>query len=300
MIYPLVRELAAAGAPVRVPVAVTCRVLKIARQPYYRWLADPVTDAEWEQAHRANALFDAHRDDPEFGYRFLADEARDAGRVMAERTAWRICSDNGWWSTFGKRRRRGKKARVGAPAHEDLVCREFTAPGPNQLWLSDLTEHPTREGKVYLCAVKDVWSNRIVGYSISDRMESSIAVAALDSAVARRAAAGNPVVGCVFHTDRGSQFRARKLQQALARHRMLGSMGQVGSAGDNAAMESFFSLLQKNVLNRQTWDTRDQLRLAIVTWIERTYHRRRRQPALGRLTPIEYELIMTQTADQAA
>ena len=81
---------------------------------------------------------------------------------------------------------------------------------------------------------------------------------------------------------------------------MLGSMGQVGSAGDNAAMESFFSLLQKNVLNRHAWATRDQLRIAIVTWIERTYHRRRRQTALGRLTPIEYELIMTQTAHQAA
>jgi transposase InsO family protein len=299
MIYPLVRDLAAVGAPVRVPVTVTCRVLKIARQPYYRWLGQPVTDAEWAQAQLANALFDAHREDPEFGYRFLLDEARDAGHVMAERTAWRICSDNGWWSRFGKKKRYAK-ARVGAPAHEDLVHREFTAPGPNLVWLSDLTEHPTREGKLYLCAIKDVWSRRIVGYSIADRMQSSIAVAALDSAVARRAAAGRPVVGCVLHTDRGSQFRSRKLQQALSRHRMRGSMGQVGSAGDNAAMESFFSLLQKNVLNRQSWDTRDQLRIAIVTWIERTYHRRRRQTALGRLTPIEYELIMSQTADQAA
>ena len=95
--YPLVRELAAAGAPVRVPVAVTCRVLKLARQPYYRWLADPVTDAELEQAYRANALFDAHRDDPEFGYRLPGRRGRGAGQPMAERTAWRICSANGWW-----------------------------------------------------------------------------------------------------------------------------------------------------------------------------------------------------------
>ena len=87
-LYPLVSELAADG----IPVAVTCRVLKLARQPYYRWLANPVTDAELAEAYRANALFDAHRDDPEFGYRFLADEARDAGEPMAERTAWRICS----------------------------------------------------------------------------------------------------------------------------------------------------------------------------------------------------------------
>ena len=293
------RELAAAGARIRVPVAVTCRVLKLHRQHYYAWLADPVTEAEWIRAHRADAIFDAHRDDPEFGYRFLVDEARDAGQGMAERTAWRICSDNGWWSRFGKKKR-STKARAGTPAHDDLVRREFTATGPNRVWLSDLTEHATREGKLYVCAIKDVWSRRIVGYSISDRMTSQIAVAALDSAVARRAATGQDTAGCVLHTDRGSQFRARKLQQALTRHRMRGSMGQVGSAGDNAAMESFFSLLQKNVLDRQTWNTRDQLRIAIVTWIERTYHRRRRQTALGRLTPIEYELIMSQTAHHAA
>lgn len=83
MSYPLVRDLAAGG----IPVTVTCRVLKIARQPYYRWLANPVTDAELEEAYRANALFDAHRDDPEFGYRYLLDEARDAGQAMAARTA---------------------------------------------------------------------------------------------------------------------------------------------------------------------------------------------------------------------
>ncbi|WP_328438207.1 hypothetical protein OHA71_15550 [Streptomyces sp. NBC_00444] len=90
MMYPLVRELAASGAPVRVPVAVTCRVLGLARQPYYRWLNSPVTDAELAEAYRANALFDAHRDDPEFGHRFLADEARAAGEAMAERIAYLV------------------------------------------------------------------------------------------------------------------------------------------------------------------------------------------------------------------
>ena len=295
MIYPLVRELAVEG----IPVTVTCRVLGMARQPYYRWLADPVTGAEWTEAHLANAIVDAHRDDPEFGYRFLTDEIRSVGHRVAERTVWRICRDNGWFSVFGKKKR-GKQARPGVAAHDDLVRRDFTAPGPNRVWLSDITEHPTAEGKLYLCAIKDVWSNRIVGYSIADRMTSSIAVAALESAVARRATTGQSVTGCLLHTDRGSQFRSRKLQQALFRHWMTGSMGQVGSAGDNAAMESFFSLLQKNVLNRHTWNTRDDLRIAIVTWIERTYHRRRRQAALGRLTPIEYETIMSQTADQAA
>ena len=198
MMYPLVRELAAPGAPVRVPVAVTCRVLKITRQPYYRWLADPVTDAERREAYLAHALFEAHRDDPEFGYRLLADEARLAGQVMADRTAWRICSDNGWWSAFGKRR--GKNGKPGPPAHDDLVARDFTATEANQLWLTDITEHPTGEGKLYLCAIKDVWSGRIVGYSIDSRMKSRLAVQALEHAVIRR----GDVAGCIVHSDRGS------------------------------------------------------------------------------------------------
>lgn len=289
------RDLAASG----VPAEVSLQVLGLGRSPYYRWLTQPITDSELTEAYLANAIFDAHRDDPEFGYRFLFDEVTDAGHVVSERTVWRICSDNGWWSVFGKKKTR-KRGLVGTPAHEDLVRRDFTAPGPNQLWLTDLTEHRTTEGKLYLCAIKDVWSNRIVGYSISDRMESKIAVDAINSAVARRAIEGLEVAGCRVHSDRGSQFRSRKVQQVLWRHQLVGSMGQVGSAGDNAAMESFFSLLQKNVLNRRRWETRDQLRLAIVTWIERTYHRRRRQGRLGRLTPIEYELIMSKAADQAA
>ena len=181
-----------------------------------------------------------------------------------------------------------------------VIRHEFRAQTPNQLWLADITEHWTREGKLYLCAVKDVYSNRIVGYSIDSRMKSRLAVEALNNAVARRQQAGGDVAGCVLHTDRGSQFRSRKFVHALNRHGMVGSMGRVGAAGDNAAMESWFALLQKNVLDRRAWATREELRIAIITWTERTYHRRRRQSGLGRLTPVEYELIMTTAATRAA
>ena len=269
------KELAADG----IPVAVTSRVLELSRQPYYRWLASPVTTGELVQAYRADALFNAHRDDSEFGYRFLVDEARAAGEVMCERSAWRICRDNGWWSVFGK--------KPGPPVHDDRVRRDFTADAPNQLWLTDITEHRTDEGKLYLCAVKDVFSGRIVGYSISDRMKARLAVNTLDNAVSRR----GDVAGCIVHSDRGSQFRSRTFVHALNLHQLLGSMGQVGAAGDNAVMESCFALLQKNVLDRKRWKTHEELRIAIVTWIERKYHRGRRQARLGRLTPIEYETI---------
>lgn len=292
MMYPLVRDLAGDG----VPVTVTCRVLKISRQPYYRWLDSPVTDAELDEAWLANAIFDAHRDDPEFGYRFLADEVRAGGFEVSDRRVWRICRDMGWWSVFGKPKA-PKAAKPGTPAHDDLVRRKFTADVPNEIWVADLTEHRTAEGKVYLCAIKDLFSNRIVGWAIDTRMKARLVVAAIEMAVARR---DGDVAGCIFHSDRGSQFRARKVHRALARHGLVGSMGQVGSAGDNAAMESFFALLQRNVLDRRHWATRNELRIAIVTWIERTYHRRRRQAALGRLTPIEYEKINTPPAALAA
>ena len=94
----------------------------------------------------ANAIFDAHQDDPEFGYRFLADEVRAVGHDVCDPTVWRICRDNGWWSSFGKPRRRTGRS-PGTPAHDDLVRRNFTAEGPNRLWLADISEHPTGEGR---------------------------------------------------------------------------------------------------------------------------------------------------------
>ena len=217
-------ELAADG----IPVAVTCRVLKLARQPYYRWLATPVTDADLVEAYRVNALFNAHKDDPEFGYRYLVEEARDAGEPMAERTAWRICSQNRLWSVFGKKR--GKNGKVGPPVHDDLVDRDFTAEKPNQVWLSDITEHRTSEGKLYLCAIKDLFSNRIVGYSIDSRMKSRLATQALHSAVTRR----GDVSGCIVHSDRGSQGEFNWSSQHLYQEVFDGSSsagrGQGGSS----------------------------------------------------------------------
>jgi putative transposase len=183
-------------------------------------------------------------------------------------------------------KRRGLTRKAGPPVHDDLVQRDFAAGQLDHIWLTDITEHATAEGKLYLCALKDVCSNRIVGYSMDSRMTAGLAVSALRNAIALRSPHGTVVV----HPDRGSQFRSGAYVRALRDHGLTGSMGRAGACAD-AAMESFFALLQKNVLDRQRWATREDLRLAIITWIERTYHRRRRQRALGRLTPIEYETI---------
>jgi putative transposase len=281
MIYPLVLDLAADG----VPVAVTCRVLGFSKQAFYAWRAAPVSRRDWDEAHLINAAVDIHADDPAFGYRLIADELPARGIIAGENKVARLCSQQRIWSAISKRR--GLSRRAGPPVHDDLVARQFTASVPDRTWLTDITEHATAEGKLYLCAIKDVYSNRIVGYSMDARMTAGLAVSALRNAIALRSPAGTVIV----HSDRGSQFRSAAYLRTLRSGGLRGSMGRAGACGDNAAMESFFALLQKNVLDRQRWTSREQLRLAIITWIERTYHRRRRQRRLGRLTPIEYETI---------
>lgn len=278
--YPLVEDLAADG----VPVVVACRVLGFSKQAYYAWRTNRVCQRDWDDAYLINAAVDIHHDDPAFGYRFITDELPERGLRAGRNRMARLCRQQRIWSVFAKKK--GLTRRAGPPVHDDLVQRQFRAERANQVWLTDITEHRTDEGKLYLCAVKDVYSGRIVGYSIDSRMKASLAVAALRNAIRLR-----QPTGTIVHSDRGSQFRSRKYVQALHHNGLVGSMGRVGACADNAAMESFFALLQNNVLDRQRWATRHDLRLAIVTWIERTYHRRRRQRRLGRLTPIEFETI---------
>ena len=281
MIYPLVRDLAAS----EIPVVVTCRVLGFSPQAFYQWRANPVSTRDWSDAHLVDAVLQVHADDPVFGYRFIADELEaEHGISASENRVLRLCSQHDISSVLARRRGRGMKP--GPAVHDDLVRRDFTADAPNELWLTDITEHRTAEGKLYLCAIKDAFSGRIVGYSIESRMKASLAVAALRNAIGLRSPAGT-----VVHSDRGSQFRSAKFVRLLRGNGLHGSMGRVGACADNAAMESFFALLQKNVLDRRRWHSREELRLAIVIWIERTYHRRRRQRGLGKLTPIEFETV---------
>jgi len=188
MRYPLVRDLAADG----VPVAVTCRVLGFSKQAFYQWCQDPVPQRDWDEAHLINAALDIHRDDPAFGYRFIADQLPARGITASENRVARLCSQQGIWSAFSKKR--GLSRKAGPPVHDDLVGRQFAAEAPDRTWLTDITEHPTAEGKLYLCAIKDVYSNRIVGYSMDARMTASLAVSALRNAIA------------LTGQDRGSAF----------------------------------------------------------------------------------------------
>ena len=204
MMFPLVRDLAAAG----IPVTVTCRALGFSKQAFYAWKRNPVPRRDWDEAHLINAAIDIHHDDPGFGYRFIADELAARGLAASQNRVARLCSQQRIWSVFAKKRGLGRKA--GPPVHDDLVNRQFAAARPDELWLTDITEHPTAEGKLYLCAVKDACSGRIVGYSMDSRMKSALATAALRNAIALRAPAGT-----VVHSDRGSQLGFNRSSQHL-------------------------------------------------------------------------------------
>jgi len=137
MTYPLVRELAEDG----IAVSVTCRVLKFSSQGYYQWLKTPCSKRDYDNAHLTNALIDLHRDDPGFGYRFMADELELLEEFVGERRVWRLCSEMSIFAAFTKKGKSGKKP--GAPVHDDLVQRKFSASRMNELWFTDITEHPT-------------------------------------------------------------------------------------------------------------------------------------------------------------
>jgi hypothetical protein len=160
---------------------VTCRVLGFTTQAFYKWLACPVSQRDWDDAHLINAAYDIHHDDPAFGYRSIADELRQRGLRVGENRVARLCSQQRIWSVNAREARTQPQGRTAGARRP--VDRVFTASAPNELWLTDITEHPTAEGKLYLCAVKDACSGRIVGYSIDSRMKSSLAVAALRHAI---------------------------------------------------------------------------------------------------------------------
>jgi transposase InsO family protein len=159
-------------------------VLGFSPQGFYKWRANPCSARDRSDAELVSVMLDVHADDPEFGYRFIADELHRLGHTVSENRVHRLCQQHRIFSTTVKKGRHGKQP--GPPVHDDLIERDFTAEAANERWVGDITEHWTGEGKLYLCTFKDLWSNRIVGYSIADRMTANLAVVALRNAHLRR------------------------------------------------------------------------------------------------------------------
>jgi putative transposase len=180
-----------------------------------------------------------------------------------------------------------------AALSDDLVNRQFSVDRPDALWVGDVTEHPTAEGKVYLATVIDAFSRRVVGWSIADHLRAEIVVDALQMAIWRR---NGREAGTVMHTDHGSQYTSWAFGRRLRAAGILGSMGSIGDALDNAMAESFFGTLQLELLDRRHWETRAELASAIFEYIEAFYNPRRRHSSIGNLSPVEFETRHTNTA----
>lgn len=271
-----------------IDVAVACRVLNVSRSGYYEWRDRPPSPREQENELLLKHIRAVHAESRgTYGWpRVHADLVLGLGMNVNHKRVARLMRDAGIQGLY---RRRTRGCTIRNPAEEpaeDLVNRKFTVEGPNRLWLTDITEHPTEEGKLYCAAVMDAYSRRIIGWSIDNHMRTELVIDALGMATLRR----KPESGnTILHSDHGSQFTAWAFGQRLRAAGILPSMGSVGDCYDNSMMESFWGTLQLEVLDTKTWKTRDELANAIFEWIECWYNPERRHSRIGMLSPAEFE-----------
>ena len=271
-----------------------CRILDVAPSGYFSWRRRTPSPAalrrEWlrgliSQIHAASRGVD--------GYRRIRAELLLGWQIVVSRKLVHKLMAEGRLKGLPTRRQR--KSLVNVATSEDLVCRDFNRNAPNQLWLTDITEHPTREGRVYCCVVLDAHSRRVVGWSIDSHQATSLVTNALQMAIGNR----TPPPGTVIHSDHGSQFSSWAFSERVRQAGLVPSMGTVGDAYDNALIEAFWARLQTELLNRKKWKTRIELSTALFDYLEIFHNRNRRHSALGMLTPIEFEKVNNQTQQAA-
>lgn len=269
------------------PVVACCRVMKVSKSRFYEWRADPVSARDWDDAFLTDTIVDIHRmSRRSYGSPRVHAELRlGLGTFCSRKRVERLMRQAGV-AGIHRRRRRGCTRRDGSEPADDLVGRQFDPDGPDRLWVMDVTEHPTDGGKVYLAAVLDAFSRRVVGWSIADHIRSELVVDALQMALWRR----QPPDGqTIAHSDHGSQYTSWAFGRRLRGAGLLGSMGTIGDCFDNSVAESFFGTLQLELLDEHHWHSREQLANAIFDWIETWYNPRRRHYYCGMLSPVDYE-----------
>ena len=271
------------------PVAACCRVMGVSTSGFYAWNADPVSDRDWDDAVLTNTIVDIHRTSRRsYGSPRVHAELRlGQGLRCSRKRVERLMRQAGVAGIHRRKDRGCTRRDPAASPSDDLVNRNFTVAHQDRLWVMDVTEHRTDEGKVYLAVVLDAWSRRVVGWSIADHIRSELVVDALQMAVWRR----QPPDGqCIAHSDHGSQYTSWAFGTRLRASGLLGSMGSIGDAYDNSLAESFFHTLQLELLDEHHWTTRRQLALAIFDWIETWYNPSRRHSSIQMLSPIDFEL----------
>lgn len=269
------------------PVAVCCRVMKVSTSGYYAWLAQPCSDRDRADAVLTNTIVDIHRmSRRSYGSPRVHAELRLGLDTFCSRKRVERLMRQAGVAGIHRRRRGGCTRRDGTEPSDDLVKRAFDPIEPDRLWVTDVTEHPTGEGKVYLAVVLDAFSRRVVGWSIADHIRAELVVDAVQMAIWRRQPPEGQVIA---HSDHGSTYTSWAFGRRLRSAGLLGSMGSIGDCFDNSVAESFFGTLQLELLDAHRWSTREQLALAIFDWIEAWYNPRRRHSYCNMLSPIDYE-----------
>jgi len=278
----VIDRLADTGAP----IDVCCRVLGVSRQGYYRYKRRPTSATELRRQWLTGLIREVHvASRGTYGYRRIHAELTMAmGVTCSSRLISVLMTRAGIYGLPGPTR---VKRLRGVVTAGDLVNRKFHRLRPNELWVTDITEHPTREGKVFCAAVLDAFSRRIIGWSIDSRQDSALVINALDMALRNR----RPDPGGIVHADHGVQFTSWAFGDKIRAAGLMPSFGSVGDGLDNAMMESFWSSMQIELLNRRKWKTRLELANAIFDYIEIFYNRQRRHSSLDYRTPIEHELL---------
>lgn len=267
------------------PPKVCCRVLGISSPGYYRYRNRPLSRTQMRRQWLTGLIREVHvASRGTYGSRRVhAELTLGMGVQVSERLVAVLMSLAGIYGLPGPARVKRLRGIVTA---DDLVNRKFHRLSPNELWVTDITEHPTREGKVFCCCVLDSFSRRIVGWSIDTVQDANLVVNALDMAIKNR----RPEPGGIVHADHGTQFTSWAFTNKIRASGMMPSFGSVGDGLDNAMMEPFWSSMQIEMLNRKKWKTRLELANAMFDYIEIFYNRQRRHSGLGYRTPIEYEL----------
>jgi len=270
----------------RYPVRILCTALGVSPSGYYAWRSRGPSARSRSDAALAEKIRRFHaRSRGTYGVpRIWADLAESGDRVSRKRVARLMRGDH----LAGVHRRRFVRTTIRdehAEPFPDLVKRDFTASGRDQLWVADITELPTRSGSCYLAAITDAWSRRVVGWSMATHMRTELVTSALDAAVVRR----RPPGGLVHHSDHGSQYTSLAFGQRLRESAIAASMGSVGDCFDNAMAESFFATLETELIDRSDWANHAEARAAVFEYIEVFYNRVRRHSSLGNLSPEQFE-----------
>jgi putative transposase len=271
-----------------VPVAAACRALSVSQAWFYKWCHGDPSPRRARRAQLATAigqLFAAHHG--RYGSPRITADLREAGWRVSENTVAQIMAERRLVAR-PKRRRGTTRPGRGRWRAPDLIGRDFPAQRLNQKWYGDGTELPTDEGKLYLASVLDMGSRRVVGFAIGEHHDAQLAYGALAMAVAVR---GGQVTDVIMHTDQGSEYTAQLFRAACTRLHLRQSMGRVGSALDNAVIESWHSTLTFELRALEHFATRTQARSRVAAWID-DYNRDRRHSACQMRSPIDYELAM--------